>query len=49
MAGLLKYDDFQSAIEFAIAASAFKHTIEGDFNLSNIANIENIIGNISWK
>jgi 2-dehydro-3-deoxygluconokinase len=31
--GLLKYNDFKQALEFAVAASALKHTINGDFNL----------------
>lgn len=30
--GLLEYDDDVKALEFAVAASALKHTIEGDFN-----------------
>lgn len=30
--GLLKCEDKQTAIEFAVAASALKHTIPGDFN-----------------
>jgi len=31
--GLLKYKDQAKALEFAVAASALKHTIPGDFNL----------------
>ena len=31
--GLLKYKDQGKALEFAVAASALKHTIPGDFNL----------------
>ena len=32
--GMLKYkDDQASALEFAVAASALKHTINGDYNL----------------
>ena len=30
--GLLSYNDMQKTIEFAVAASALKHTIFGDFN-----------------
>lgn len=30
--GLLTYEDKQTALEFAVAASALKHTIPGDFN-----------------
>jgi 2-dehydro-3-deoxygluconokinase len=30
--GLLTYEDKQTALEFAVAASAIKHTIPGDFN-----------------
>lgn len=32
--GLLEYRDEARALEFAVAASALKHTISGDFNLS---------------
>lgn len=32
----------QSAIEFATAASALKHTIEGDFNLVSLSEIERV-------
>lgn len=30
--GLLKFNDLQKSLEFAVAASALKHTIPGDFN-----------------
>ena len=32
--GLTEYEDEQKALEFAVAASALKHSIPGDFNLS---------------
>lgn len=38
--GLLKYGDFKEALEFAVAASALKHTIRGDFNLVSEAEVE---------
>ena len=42
--GLNKYpDDSQSALDFAIAASALKHTIYGDFNLVSVAEVEKLI------
>jgi len=33
-------DDYQRALRFAIAASALKHTIFGDFNLASLAEVE---------
>lgn len=37
------YDD-QKAINFAVAASCLKHTIEHDFNLVGVAEVENLAG-----
>ena len=34
----------QSAIEFAVAASCLKHSIEGDFNLVNIDEVKKLAG-----
>ena len=34
----------QKAINFAIAASCLKHTIEHDFNLVSISEVENLAG-----
>ncbi len=34
----------QRAIEFAVAASCLKHSIEGDYNLVSIAEVENLAG-----
>ncbi|MCP4167313.1 MAG: sugar kinase [Chloroflexi bacterium] len=43
--GLLTYpDDNQQAIDFAVAASALKHTIFGDFNLVSVAEVEKLMG-----
>ena len=43
--GLLTYpDDKQQAINFAVAASALKHTIFGDFNLVSVAEVEKLMG-----
>lgn len=43
--GLLTYhDDMQSAINFAVSASALKHTIFGDFNLVSVAEVEKLMG-----
>jgi 2-dehydro-3-deoxygluconokinase len=33
-------DDYQRALDFAVAASALKHTIFGDFNLVSVAEVE---------
>ena len=43
--GLLTYPDNQGkALEFAVAASALKHTIPGDFNLMSADEVENLAG-----
>ena len=36
--------DKQKAIEFAVGASCLKHTIEGDYNLVSVAEVEGLIG-----
>ncbi|MDA3845849.1 MAG: sugar kinase [Vallitaleaceae bacterium] len=41
--GLLALDDFKSALEFAVGASALKHTIPGDFNLVSIDEVMTLI------
>lgn len=42
--GLLTYGDDQAkALEFAVAASALKHTIFGDFNLMDKEEVENLV------
>ncbi|MGO3018189.1 MAG: sugar kinase [Anaerococcus sp.] len=43
----------EESIDFAVAASALKHTIKGDFNLVNRQKVENIVkgdesGRINW-
>lgn len=40
--GLLTFDNEQKALEFGVAASALKHTIEGDALIATIAEIEAI-------
>ncbi|HOX31648.1 MAG TPA: sugar kinase [Spirochaetales bacterium] len=40
--GLLEYADEAKALEFAVAASALKHTIPGDFNLVSRAEVERL-------
>ena len=43
--GLLTWPDNQGkALEFAVAASALKHTIPGDFNMMNAAEVETLAG-----
>ena len=37
-------EDTQQAIEFAVAASALKHSIEGDFNRVSVSEIEKLAG-----
>ncbi|MBQ1988739.1 MAG: sugar kinase [Clostridia bacterium] len=41
---LLSGKDSQSAIEFAVAASALKHTVEGDFNRVSVSEAEKLAG-----
>lgn len=41
---LLSGKDSKAAIEFAVAASALKHTVEGDFNRIGVAEIEKLAG-----
>ncbi|MDD4000310.1 MAG: sugar kinase [Bacilli bacterium] len=41
--GLLTRANFKEALEFAVGASALKHTIFGDFNLVNPNEVENLI------
>lgn len=40
---LLTGKDTQNAIDFAVAASALKHTIEGDYNMVTVAEVENLL------
>lgn len=42
--GLLTYEDKQRAIDFAVAASALKHSVIGDFNLVSVAEVEKLMG-----
>ena len=42
--GLLKYKEQGKALEFAVAASALKHTIPGDFNLVSEKEVETLAG-----
>ena len=41
---LLSCKDTQSAIEFAVAASALKQSIEGDFNRIGVNEVEKLAG-----
>jgi 2-dehydro-3-deoxygluconokinase len=49
--GLRTYgQDYQKALEFAVAASCLKHTILGDFNLVSTSEVEKIMsGNVSGR
>ena len=42
--GLADGKDMKAALEFAVAASALKHTIPGDFNLVTRADVDNLAG-----
>jgi 2-dehydro-3-deoxygluconokinase len=41
---LLSGKSSQAAIEFAVAASALKHSIEGDFNRVSVSEVEKLAG-----
>lgn len=41
---LLAGKSTQEAVEFAVAASALKHSIEGDYNLVSVAEVEKLAG-----
>ena len=48
--GLCDKKDFKSALEFAVAASALKHTIEQDFNLASVDEVKALAaGNASGR
>ena len=42
--GMLTYKDQAMALEFAVAASALKHTIPGDFNVVSASEVESLAG-----
>jgi len=42
--GLLDGKNMGDALEFAVAASALKHTIPGDFNLVSREEVETLVG-----
>ena len=42
--GFLTGLDKQASLEFAVAASCMKHTIEGDFNLVGVNEVNNLLG-----
>lgn len=47
---LLQHWDGQKAIDFAVAASCLKHTMEHDFNLMSVAEVESLAaGNASGR
>ncbi len=41
--GLNNYEDKQSALEFAVAASCLKHSINGDFNRVGVSDVEKLM------
>jgi 2-dehydro-3-deoxygluconokinase len=44
IAGLNLYDDRQQSLEFAVAASCLKHTIQGDFNRVSLSEVKALMG-----
>lgn len=42
--GLNTFESKQDALEFAVAASCLKHSIIGDFNRVNVADVKNLMG-----
>lgn len=48
--GQLVYGDDQKSLDFGVAASVLKHSIEGDANLATVAEVESLLGgNTSGK
>ncbi|KAA9131683.1 sugar kinase [Marinihelvus fidelis] len=43
IAGLERYEDRQQSLEFAVAASCLKHSINGDFNRVSVAEVEGLM------
>jgi 2-dehydro-3-deoxygluconokinase len=41
--GLITGQTDQQTLEFAVAAGAWKHSIEGDVNLATVAEIESLV------
>ena len=41
--GLNSYDNYQQALEFAVAASCLKHSIIGDFNRVSVSDVEKLM------
>ena len=41
--GLNNYDDEQTALEYAVAASCLKHTIPGDYNRVSVSEVESLM------
>ena len=41
---LLNGYDLQAAVEFAVAASALKHSVEGDYNMVTVAEVQKLSG-----
>jgi len=41
--GLNTYDDRQQSLEFAVAASCLKHSIQGDFNRVSLVEVQNLV------
>ena len=42
--GLNQYEDKQSALEFAVAASCLKHSVIGDFNRVSVSDVTKLMG-----
>ena len=48
--GLISKDNIKDALDFAVAASALKHTIKGDLNHVSIEEVENLVaGDVSGR
>jgi 2-dehydro-3-deoxygluconokinase len=48
--GALHFENIQRSLSFATAASALKHTIEGDFNLVTASEVEQVMqGDVSGR
>lgn len=42
--GLNNYEDKQTTLEFAVAASCLKHSISGDYNRVSVTDVKRLMG-----
>jgi 2-dehydro-3-deoxygluconokinase len=47
--GRLKKDSYQAAVRYGVAFSALKHSMPGDFNWANLAEVESLLKGSSLR